>query len=257
MTFPPSIERAKAYLDAHLTRPSGASDPYAGQPEGPFVTISRESGTGGSTLAQMLSDHLNAASAGSAEPAWTVFDQNLVAEVLRSQRLSPQLARFLPEAKVSEIEASVRELVGLHPNLWMLVQQTNLLCRELAKHGHAIIVGRGANFATAGVRNGLHLRLVGPTGVRAENLARRLRISVAEAAHQNRHVDAERRDYVRSAFDANVGDPTAYDFVINVARSTPAALVEMLTPLIQVRAVAAELVRNVSPSSPERMRASV
>jgi len=246
MTLPPSVERAKAYLDAHLTRTTGGDTSQSGPHEGPFVTISRESGSGGSTLANMLADHLNAISASAATPSWTVFDQNLVDEVLRNQRLSPQLARFLPEDKVSEIEASVREIVGLHPNLWMLVQQTNLLIHELAKHGHAILVGRGANLATAALRNGLHLRLVAPAGFRAEQMARRLKVPVAEAAAHNRQVDAQRRDYVRSVFDSHITEPTAYDLTINVARTTPAALVEMLTPIIQARAAAAERGR-VSP----------
>lgn len=244
MISTPSVERAKAYLDAHLTRPAEAANPQTGRPEGPFITISRESGSGGSTFAQMLADHLNAVTPGSATPAWTVFDQNIVDEVLRSQQLSPRLARFLPEDKVSEVEASVRELVGLHPNLWMLVQQTNVLIRELARHGHAIIVGRGANFATSSVRNGLHLRLVGPPGVRAQNTARRLRISVGEAASYNRQTDAARRDYVRSVFDANIADPTAYDLVINVARTTPTGMVALIAPLILARVPAEERLRE-------------
>jgi cytidylate kinase len=257
MTTPQSVERAKAYLDAHLSRPAGQLNAQAGPPEGPFVTISRESGTGGSALAQMLADHLNAGSPAAATPAWTVFDQNLVDEVLRSQHLSPRLARFLPEARTSEFEASVREIVGLHPNLWMLVQQTNLLIHELARHGHAIIVGRGGNFATAGVRNGLHIRLVGPTGVRAENLARRLRISISDAARQNRELDAARRDYVRSVFDVQVAEPTAYDLVINVARNSLKAIIEMLTPLINARTAAAESVGRVPNSVPQKVPTSV
>jgi cytidylate kinase len=257
MTIPPSFDRAKAYLDTHLTHTTTAAGPYGGRPEGPFITISRESGSGGSTLAQLLADHLNAASAGAATPPWTVFDHNLVEEVLRSQRLSPQLARFLPEDKISEVSASVRELVGLHPNLWMLVQQTNLLITELARHGHAIIVGRGANFATAPVRHGLHVRLVGPPEVRAEHMARRMKIPVAEAASHNRQIDAQRRDYVRSVFDASISDPTAYDFVINIARTTPAAMVEMLLPAIKTRVTAATLVRGLPRAESAKVATTV
>lgn len=248
MNFPPSIERAKAYLDAHLARPLNPQSIHSGPPEGPFITISRESGTGGSSLAQMLADRFNAGNAalGATSPAWTVFDQNLVDEVLRAQHLSPQLARFMPEDKVSEVESSVREIVGLHPNLWMLVQQTNLLIRGLAIHGHAIIVGRGGNFATAAVQHGLHIRLVGPTGFRAENIARRLKMSVGEAAAHNRHVDAARRDYVRSIFGTDVADPDAYDLVINVTRNSPVAIVDMLAPLVAARSAAADEVRAAS-----------
>jgi hypothetical protein len=55
---------------------------------------------------------------------------------------------------------------------------------------------------------------------------------------------------VRSVFDANVTEPTAYDLVINVARTTPAAMVQMLTPLIHVRTVVAATARvHLSPQT--------
>ena len=231
MIHAPSLERAKAYLDAQLAVPRHAPTGTAGKTEGGFVTISRESGTGGSTLGHLLAERLNTQPA-EGVPPWTVFDQNLVEEVLRDQHLSPRLARFLPEDKVSELDASVRELVGLHPNLWMLVQQTKLLMRELARRGHAIIVGRGANFATASIPQGLHVRLIAPPSHRAANMARVLKVSVSEAASFNRRTDAARRDYVHSVFDADVAAPLAYDIVINTGRLSLEHAVDLLVELV-------------------------
>jgi cytidylate kinase len=148
---------------------------------------------------------------------WTVFDRNLVETMLNSRHLSPRLARFLPEDKVSEIDASVGELVGLHPSLWELTQRTNELMRHLARSGHVILVGRGANLATAAIANGVHVRLVASTEHRAQQTARELDVTPAEAEVHNAKVDAARRKYVRSVFGTEIEHASGYDLVINVA----------------------------------------
>jgi cytidylate kinase len=210
----PSLGRAEVYLNVHLSRTGQAH--YNSRSPGPFVTISRESGSGGSTLAQALIPRLERAMPG--DTPWTVFDRNLVEAMLESRHLSSRIARFLPEDRVSEINASIGELIGLHPNIWNLIQRTNDMMRELARAGHAILVGRGANFATAGIPNGLHLRLVAPVEQRAEHMARELGVDFEHAILHNNKTDAARRSYVRSVFDCDVERPSAYDLVVNMGR---------------------------------------
>jgi cytidylate kinase len=124
----------------------------------------------------------------------------------------------MPEAKVSEVDASVGEIIGLHPNLWSLIRRTVDFMRELAKHGNVILIGRGSNFATARIRNGLHVRLVAPASKREAHMAKLLGISIAEARHHIRKIDGQRRDFVRSIFNTDIANPTAYDIVLNMAR---------------------------------------
>ena len=116
----------------------------------PFVTVSREAGSGGSSFARILVRKLNAEAAGGV--FWRVFEGDVTARMLRENRLPVRIARFLPEQRVPELSATIGELIGLHPNLWSLVQKTNETMRQLAAVGHVILVGRGANFATAGSR---------------------------------------------------------------------------------------------------------
>jgi cytidylate kinase len=207
----PIFQKAESYLNIQLTRtgPGGTA-----HPAGPFVTISRESGTGGHALARALAARLPA---GDHHP-WTVYSGNLIEEMLRTNDLPPHLARFLPEDRVSEVDASVGEVVGLHPNLWMLVRKTNDLIRQLARGGHAILLGRGANFATQDLPGGVHLRLVARPDYRDACVARQRSIAVAEAAAWNAGRDAARQRFVRATFSANAADPAAYDLVINVAQ---------------------------------------
>ncbi len=235
------FESARVYLGAQLSSETFNSASPSSHPGGPYVTISREAGAGGSTLAQMLAEHLNATPRTGRDPdapVWTLFDQNLVERMLQEQHLSPRLAQFLPEAKISEITSLVREIVGLHPNLWMLVKKTNLLMRELARRGHAILVGRGASFATAGISRGLRIRLVGPPEFRAIQTARMENIPLADAFALNRKTDADRRKYVRSTFNADVTRPESYDMVLNTARVSFAETVAMAAPLLRARAAA-------------------
>ena len=229
MTNQPSLGHAEAYINIHLSR-SGPG--LHGKPLGPFVTVSRESGTGGSTFASALAARLDRELPG--DTPWTVFDRNLVETMLQSRHLSPRLARFLPEDKVSEIDASVGELVGLHPSLWELIQRTNETMRHLARAGHVILVGRGANCATAGIANGVHVRLVAPVEHRARHAASELGVTPAAAAAHNDKIDAARRKYVRSVFEAEIDRASGYDLAINIAT----------VPVERAAAIVAEVLRS-------------
>ena len=230
MNTHPGLETAGAYLHAQM---GNTGTPWAGKPEGPFVTISRESGAGGSHLARALALRLN--DEVSLHPEWTVYTSNLIEEMLQSHHLSPRLARFLPEDKIPEIAASVGELVGLHPNLWDLVQKTNELIRRLARSGCAIIVGRGANFATATIENGVHVRLVGSTEQRARHIARLQQIDEAAARAYNTQRDHARERYVRTNFNADINEPTAYDLVIDTARVHLDEAAKLVATLVATR----------------------
>ncbi len=231
MNLQPSLQHAEAFINIHASR-SGPD--YHGKPPGPFVTISRESGTGVVTFANHLASRLDHELPG--DKPWTVFDANLVETMLTSRELSPRLAAFLPEDKFSDFQASVGEIVGLHPSLWELTQRTNDMMRQLVRAGHVIIVGRGANFATGDIAHGVHLRLVGPVEYRAHHKARDLDVTVEAAVSHNARVDAARRKYVKAVFDADVERPQAYDVVFNVARLPVEQAVGLTVNLVALQA---------------------
>ncbi len=184
------------------------------KPPAPFVTISRECCSGGSTLAQLLARRLGADEDGK---AWTIFGGNIVNEMLHANHLPEEWSRFLPEDRVPEVRATIGEIVGRHPSLWDLVQKTSQTMRQLARDGHVILVGRGANFVTAEIPGGVHVRLVAPADHRARYYAERFKVSADRALAHNARCDAARRRYVATYCNANVSDAAAYDLVINTA----------------------------------------
>ncbi|MFA5263951.1 MAG: cytidylate kinase-like family protein [Opitutaceae bacterium] len=210
-----------------------ASDSMSDMDHGPFVTISRESGSGGTSLASMLARHLN--SEASKEAQWTIFDANLIATVLKTHHLQPQLARFLPEDRLPEFESAIGEMVGLHPNLWDLVKKTNETISQLAQKGHVILVGRGASFVTADLDNGLHVRTVAPAAQRAHFVAHRYDMTEELALAYNERCDAASRRYVKSNFNADITDPSNYDLVINTGRISLGDAANLIANLVNAR----------------------
>ena len=74
-----------------------------------------------------------------ASPPWTVFDRNLVAEVLQEHHLPERLAGSMPEDRVSEIADTLDELFGLRPSSWTLVRKTADTILHLAEIGNVIV----------------------------------------------------------------------------------------------------------------------
>jgi len=222
------FERTDGYLHSQI-RPTRSS--AAPRPTPPFVTISREAGSGGSSLARVLARKLNSTSA--RDVFWRVYEENLTPRMLEAEHLSRSLARYLPEDRMAEPNATLGEYLGLHPNLWELVQKTNQALRDLARTGNAIFVGRGANFATATVEDGVHVRLIGSVDSRARFLAAQYNISEAEARKLNEECEARRRRYVRATFDADIDDPYAYDLIINTGKVSLADAAEMIVARVR------------------------
>lgn len=230
-----ALARTDSYFSAEWRE---SRTPWVRKQTSVFVTISREAGSGGSSLAHLLAKQL--ANSGENAAPWQVYGGNVVGRMLEANHLSDRLARFLPEDHVSELVASIGELVGLHPSLWELVQKTNDTMRDLAKGGQVILVGRGANFATAGVAGGVHVRLIAPSENRARAWAEFKGIPESEALAQIAKVDAARRRYASRTFNADPENPAAYDLVINTGLLSLAEAAELIAARVRARlAVAA------------------
>jgi len=227
-----ALDRAETYLNSQWRE---SRTPWALKSQNPpaFVTVSRQSGSGGTAFARALARQLN----GEAPEGtlWTIYEGNLTTRMLESNHLSTRFARYLPEDRISEVNASIGELVGLHPNLWELVQKMNETLHDLAESHHAILVGRGANFATRRMEGGVHVRLVAPAEYRARYLALLYDMSERDALILNAKRDAARRRYVKATFSADVDDPRGYDLVLNTGEMTLSEAATIAASLVKAR----------------------
>jgi cytidylate kinase len=178
------------------------------------VTISRETGSGGNSVAERLIENLKRSDRKAICP-WTLFDKNLVEKVLEDHQLPGRLAKFFPEDRQTELEDIIDEVFGLRPASWTMVEQTSETILKLAALGKVVIIGRAANIVTQKLADVLRVRLIGSLETRARRLSEvrgMTRKSALDLIHKE---DVGRRRYVKKYFGANIDDPLLYPLVLN------------------------------------------
>lgn len=218
------VRNCWSFVESELRIPQGGVEERAVRPG---ITISRESGTRAHDIAQMLTGRLNA-DLGYQNGNWEFYDRNLVERVLEDHHLPKRLAAFMPEDKDPPLQGLINELVGLHPSLWELFQDTCETILKLARIGNVVLLGRGAHILTRGLKSMVHVRLVGSLSCRACYYANQLDIPLDEAVDRIQREDAGRRNFIRSHFNEDINDPHAYDLTINTDGVSDEAVVEMI-----------------------------
>jgi hypothetical protein len=220
MTTHPYLQHGLSILHAQI---KPAAHRTAGHPGGtisPFITVSRETCAGATTLGKHLLPLLNE-QLGDEHRSWMFLDKNLINQALTLHHLPEQLAAYLPEDRISEIKGLIGEMVGLHPPLWELEQQVAEAILKFAKLGHVILAGRAAHLITRDLPGGLHIRLVASLESRIQRAQTTYQWDRTQAEafiHEN---DRARQRHVRTNFEQESGDPHTYDLVINTDRIPP------------------------------------
>lgn len=209
------FDKCQAFLDAQL-RPGLPANIQKGTVALRAVTISRQAGCGAAMVAERLAQLLKGRDKSSAVP-WTVFDRNLIEQVLKDHDLPVRFAKYLPEDRVSEVQDAMDELFGVHPSSWTVVEHTAETILRLTQLGNVILIGRGANLITAKMPGVLHVRLVAPLANRLEHAQRYYNMTATEAREFIAREDKGRARYHKQYFEADVDDPLHYHLVINTS----------------------------------------
>ncbi|MBN8459316.1 MAG: cytidylate kinase-like family protein [Verrucomicrobia bacterium] len=197
----------------------------------PAISLSRQTGCGVKEVAETLVRILPERAPKDRAP-WTVFDRNLVARVIEDHRLPPEVAKFMPEDRVSAVQDAIEEILGLHPSSRTLLQKTSETIRHLAELGHVILIGRGANIITRDLANTFHVRLIAPIDVRVGKIMERNGIDAKAARDVVHKGDLARNRYIKDHFHADIDDPLLYDLVINTARLSAAAVARVIAEAV-------------------------
>ncbi len=181
------------------------------------VTISRQAGCGGVLVAEKLADYLQQHSPPHSV-TWTVFDRDLMNQVLADHNLPGHLEKFLPEDRISAIEDTLADIFSVRPTSQTLVRQTAETILKFAALGSVILIGRAGNIVTAKLPHVLHVRLVAPLNDRIERISRDDHKSLAEARAFCLEEEAARARYLKTYYNADINDPQHYDLIINTSR---------------------------------------
>jgi cytidylate kinase len=220
------LQRYLEFVD-YETRSVRTSAGHRGEVHQPVVTISRQAGSGAHIVADELVALLQARAAPGSSP-WTIFDRNLVDQVLKDHDLPERLAEFMPEDRVSGIADTIDELFGLHPGTWGLVRKTASTILHLAELGNVVVIGRAANIITGELGYAFHVRLVGSVERRIRHVEECRGLSHQAAADYVRQKDVGRKRYVKKYYGRDIDDPLLYDVVVNTDRFAYAEAARMI-----------------------------
>jgi cytidylate kinase len=205
-----SSAKSRSFIERHFG-PKG-KDAFATSGK-PAITISREEGAGGLTVASNLSEYLQTHTP--SHEIWTVFSQHLVGKVLEEHNHPKVIGDFMKEDHKGLLTDAFEEFLGLHPSSWTLVEQTNATILRLAQIGNVILVGRGSNIVTNELENVFHVYLVGSLEKRIEQAQKAFGLDQKSATNYIKKKDAARRRYVKDNFYKDISDPLLYHIVIN------------------------------------------
>lgn len=210
------------------------------------VTISRQAGCGAMEVATKLAARLQAETPLD-QPQWTVFDRNLMEQVLADHNLPARLAKFLPEDRITYLQDIADELFGLRPDSWTVIEQITETTLRLAELGNVILIGRAGNIITARLPHVLHVRLVAPLDQRITRIRDVLQKTEVQARRFCEQEDAARERYVKKYFKADVTDALQYHLVINTG----------LNSLEEAARLIAEAVRGPANPPPAPVRRAI
>lgn len=200
----------------------------------PTITISRQFGSHGDTVAQLLCDRLD----------YRYFDKNLMMGLAVQAGLSMQTVIDLSEEQhrartlVERLFSSFTAPMG-DPGTWaaasnadaqqqLTMAKINHLIRAAYAESNVVIIGRGGQVILQDMPDVLHVRLIAPLELRIQRHQERSGLTPAAAREQVIKRDQSSADYVMHYFKIDSADPSLYDLILNTAKVTPAVAADMI-----------------------------
>jgi len=224
------------FLDA-LSKAEHVEDllPHGG-PRGtlPFVTISRQAGAGGHTLAETLLRLMERQEDKTLFHGWRILDQQLCDLLLQDSRLDVSMQSLLSEEYRSQVREFVRSLLG-QQDQHVAIRKLFEVVRSLAAVGKVIIVGRAGSHLTRRLELGAHVRLVAPEPLRIRRMMKLLNQDEDETRKVVRKQDHDRIRLLKAYFQVDIDDPLQYDVIWNTGAVSFEVIAESIIGLIEQR----------------------
>ena len=182
----------------------------------PVITVSMEPGSGGSMVAQKVAKRLG----------FDYFNRDIIEGIAKSAKIRTRVIETLEKERLSGIDdfiASLYKSQYLYPGIYM--EHLLKVVNTIAKHGRAVIVGRGANFILPPAER-FSVRVLAPLELRIQNVARAYGVNDEKAKQRVIRRESRRRAFIRKSYNADISDPENYDLTINTGRMSIEASVE-------------------------------
>lgn len=191
----------------------------------PVITVSRSFGAQGNALGRMIGDLTG----------FDVWDRDLVHAVAEAAGGDVRIMESLDERRRRAIDDAVRGFLrGVDATNTQYFRALARVIRTIAEHGHAVVVGRGANYLMKD-ESALRIRLVAPFTWRVDRYAERLGMPLHKAREHVAQRDRERADFVAHYFRHDIARAEDYDLVLNAASFRVDTMARMVVESYEAR----------------------
>jgi len=205
----------------------------------PFVTISRQAGAGGHSLARVLIKKFGEQPDKELFGGWEMFDQKLVAMVADDPDLRVSVETLLGEQYHKAADDFFRQLFSSTTHQDIVMNRMFRLVRTIAEVGRAVIVGRAGSEVTRGLHPSVSVRLVAPEENRVKRMMELHNHSEKKATEAIDKHDSGRARLLKRHFRVNIDDPLLYDAIWNTANAPFEEIAESIVILLRHRAATA------------------
>lgn len=224
----PSIEaRLGAMLEISRRKDEGDATRIKAGKARKTITISREFGCEAYPMAEYLKGLLEKKTG----QEWILMDKVLLEEVAKNHNLSEDILRGLGEK--SRI---LDEMLATFSQRWKSEKDHyRLLCKHmfsLAEKGNVILMGRGSAIVTQSLKNCYHFRMFASQSFKVRSIARRLRISEAEAESCIEKKQKQRDAFIRDFLDQDAHNMRFYNMIFNNDKNTPERVAQVIVEYV-------------------------
>lgn len=203
------------------------------------ITISRESGSEGNEIAQILCQRLG----------YRQFDKGMMLQL--AKELGPDTPKVADTAENLPIKKSLfdrvweslqsvlesghesQQTISIETGKPLTVKQVQELILAAYNYGNMVIIGRGSQIVLANMPNVLHVRVVAPLEKRIRNWQAREGLAYKDTSKKVKERDSAHIAFVKNFFDTDIRDPELYDLLVNTNKLSPQDAADLIITALQ------------------------
>jgi len=222
---------AKVSLAEHMQEKR--VEPGGPQDAGPFITISRQYGCWGFSLALLLRDILNEQV--EMGRSWNIYHREILEQLSRETDIEAEQLDLERYAKPKRLLDFFRMIAGKRvPSGHAIRNRIAEIIRKLAIEGYVIVVGQGGAGATQDLPNGLSVRLEAPKEWRVKQIAFREGLSHTEAQMRMKAED-QKKEHLRKVYQARYRRQPPFNMVFDCSAFTLAQVAQLIVRAMKLK----------------------
>ncbi len=198
-----------------------------------YITISRELGSGGEEIGQILADLMK----------WQLYDKDILDYLAEDMNVHKSVIECVDERTTNWIEDWLASIFTSTSSRYVdqlsYYRHLTRVLLVISRLGHAIIIGRAAGLVLPREK-GLSVRVTAPFEVRCQRYADQQNISLKQAQLAVSKTDKEQIQFAQDYLKKDIHDPGYYDIVFNTGKLSPHSVAKLIWRAFDQRKLTAQ-----------------